>query len=116
MNDEPPSKLTPLSKAAIYLAGAALVVFLAGLITGGIGSHRPGEETGDFIALVLCRILSPLLVLSAWLAGFAAVLRRPSGPVWSAVLVMVCILIFIVLICLSAWRGTAAFHLNPFLS
>jgi hypothetical protein len=113
MQDEHPSSLTPLAKGALYLSVIALVIFLAGLLTGSLSHHRPGEETGDMIAFTLCRIISPILVFSGWLAGFVAVLRRPSGPTWSAVTVMVLILIFLLLLCYSAWRGTAAFHTNP---
>lgn len=110
MSEEPPSSLSLLAKTSLYLAGAALVIFITGLLTGSLGHHRPGEETGDMIAFVLCRVISPILVLSSWLVGFAAVLKRPVGPTWSAVTVMVLILIFVLLVCYSAWRGTAAFH------
>lgn len=65
---------------------------------------------GDRIAFILCRILSPVLAFSAWLLGFIAVLRHPGGSTWSAVTVMVLILIFILLLCYSALLGTAAFH------
>lgn len=65
---------------------------------------------GDMIAFILCRIISPVLAFSAWLMGFVAVLRHPGGPTWSAVTVMVLILIFILLLCYSALLGTAAFH------
>lgn len=110
MNEEPPSSLPLLAKIAVYLAGSALVIFVTGLLSGSLGHHRPGEETGDMIAFVLCRIISPILVFGSWLVGFAAVLKRPTGPTWSAVTVMVLILIFVLLVCYSAWRGTAAFH------
>lgn len=99
-----------MAKGAVYLSLAALVIFMAGLLTGSLSHHRPGEETGDMIAFALCRIISPILVFSGWLTGFVAVLRRPRGPAWSAVTVMVLILIFLLLLCYSAWRGTAAFH------
>lgn len=112
MQAEHPPALTPLAKGAVYLSVAALVIFMAGLLTGSLSHHRPGEETGDMIAFALCRIISPILVFSGWLTGFVAVLRRPSGPTWSAVTVMVLILIFLLLLCYSAWRGTAAFHSN----
>lgn len=112
MQDEPPSSLTPLAKAALYLSFTALVIFIAGLLTGSLSHHRPGEETGDMIAFVLCRIISPIFVFGGWIVGFVAVLKRPNGPTWSAVTVMVFILIFILLVCFSAWRGTAAFHSN----
>lgn len=110
MDEEPPSSLPLLAKIAVYLAGSALVVFVTGLLTGSLGHHRPGEETGDMIAFVLCRIISLILVFGSWLVGFAAVLRRPVGPTWSAVTVMLLILMFLALLCYSAWRGTAAFH------
>lgn len=112
MNEEPPSSLPLLAKVAIYLAGSALVIFVTGLLTGSLGQHRPGEETGDMIAFILCRVISPIFVLGSWMVGFAAVLRRPAGPTWSAVTVMALILIFVLLVCYSAWRGTAAFHSN----
>jgi len=110
MGEEPPSSQPLLAKAAIYLAGSALVFFVAGLVTGGIDPHRAGEEAGDLIALILCRIASPLLAVAAWAAGFAAVLKRPSGPTWRAITVMLLLLVFMVMFCYSAWRGTAAFH------
>ncbi len=110
MDEEPPASQPLLAKAAVYLAGSALVLFVTGLVTGGIDPHRPGEETGDMIALILCRVLSPLLAFAAWSAGFAAVLKRPSGPAWRAITVMLLILMFLALLCYSAWRGTAAFH------
>lgn len=110
MNEEPPSSLPLLAKAALYLAASALLIFLTGLLTGSLGHHRPGEEAGDMIVFVLCRVISPILVLSSWMVGFAAVLKRPSGPTWSAITVMALILIFVLLVCYSAWRGTAAFH------
>lgn len=113
MPDEPPSSLTPLAKGALYLSFAALVIFISGLLTGSLGHHRPGEETGDMIAFALCRVISPIFVFSSWVVGFVAVLKRPTGPTWSAVTVMVLILIFVLLVCYSAWRGTAAFHSIP---
>ncbi|MBV6498444.1 MAG: hypothetical protein CJBNEKGG_00666 [Prosthecobacter sp.] len=110
MAEESPSSLPLPTQVAIYLAGSALVIFITGLLTGSLSHHRPGEETGDMIAFVLCRVISPILAFSSWLAGFVAVLKRPSGPTWSAITVMVLILIFVLLVCYSAWRGTAAFH------
>lgn len=101
-----------MAKAALYLSFAGLVIFVAGFLTGSLNHHRPGEETGDMIAFILCRIISPIFVFSGWMVGFAAVLRRPTGPTWSAVAVMLLILTFILLVCYSAWRGTAAFHTN----
>lgn len=113
MQEEPPSSLTPLAKGSLYLSFAALVIFISGLLAGNLGHHRPGEETGDMIAFTLCRVISPILVFSSWLMGFVAVLKRPTGPTWSAVTVMVLILTFVLLVCYSAWRGTAAFHSTP---
>ncbi|MHB1083032.1 MAG: hypothetical protein ACYC67_26800 [Prosthecobacter sp.] len=110
MIEEPPSAQPMLAKVAVYLSGAAMLFFVTGLVTGGIEPHRDGEETSDMIALILCRIASPLLAMAAWSAGFAALLKRPSGPAWSALTVMLFILMFLVLFCYSAWRGTAAFH------
>lgn len=110
MNEKSPSLQLLLAKAAVYLAGSSLLFFIAGLVTGGIDPHRPGEEIGDIIALILCRIVSPLLAVAGWVSGFAAVLKRPTGPTWSAITVMAIILIFVLLACYSAWRGTAAFH------
>ncbi|MFO1486380.1 MAG: hypothetical protein U1F71_23660 [Verrucomicrobiaceae bacterium] len=110
MDEEPPSSQSVLAKIAVYLAGAALVFFVTGLVVGGMGPHRPGEETADMIALILCRVASPLLAVTAWLAGLVAMLTRPAGPVWSAVTAMMLVLIFWLLLCYSALRGTAAFH------
>jgi hypothetical protein len=110
MPQEPPSSLTPLAKAALYLSFATLVIFYAGVLAGVLSPHQPGAAMGDMIAFILCRILSPVLAFSAWVVGFVAVLRHPGGPTWSAVAVMVLILIFILLLGYSAFLGTAAFH------
>ncbi len=112
MAEASPSSQSALAKTALCLAGAALVFFVIGLAVGGIDPHRPGEETGDTIALILCRIVSPLLAVAAWSTGFAAVLKHASGRAWSAICVMLLILMFLALLYYSAWRGTAAFHPN----
>ena len=113
MTEERPSPLTPLAKGSLVLALGAVVIFITGLLTGSLGPHRPGEETADMIAFTLCRIISPMFAFSGWLTGFITVLRRPGGLAWGAITVMVLILIFLLLLCYSAWRGAAAFHSNP---
>lgn len=101
------SRLTSLSW---MLALAAVVIFIAGLITGGIEAHQHGEETRDMLAFILCRVASPLLAVAAWGAGFAALLHRPAGITSRSLIVMLLILIFLALFCYAAWKGTAAFH------
>jgi magnesium-transporting ATPase (P-type) len=112
MNEESIS-LTRLEKWALGLSCCALIVFTMGLLTGSVESHRPGEELQDIIAFALCLIVSPLLAFSGWMVGFVAILQHPSGPAWSAVTVMILILLFLLLFSYCAWRGTAAFHPNP---
>ncbi|MES2595790.1 MAG: hypothetical protein V4662_10665 [Verrucomicrobiota bacterium] len=104
--------MSPLAKAALYTALAGLVFFVSGLITGTLGSHQPGEDTSDLVSFILCRVVSSALAFASWTLGLAAIMRRPEGPTWSAVAVMLFLLIFIVLLGYSAWRGTAAFHPN----
>tara|TARA_R110002049_G_scaffold112715_1_gene262382 strand:- start:144 stop:440 length:297 start_codon:yes stop_codon:yes gene_type:complete len=95
---------------SLALGLTALVLFAIGLITGGMSSHQAGEELQDQFAFLLCRVASPLLVLGAWGVGFAALLQRHQGSFWKPVTVLIPILIFLVLLFYSAWRGTAAFH------
>jgi hypothetical protein len=95
------------------LALSTVVIFATGLFTGSMKPHQPEEAMRDLMAFILCRVTSPLLAFGAWGTGFAALLRRPHGPTWSAISVMLLILIFLALLCFSAWRGTAAFHPNP---
>ena len=110
MTEEPPPSITPSAKWALALSFCGLVIFVAGLLNGGSSWHSPGEEQGDMIAFVLCRIISPVFAVSGWLTGFVAVLRHSSGSNRGAITVMVLILTFLLLFYYSAWRGTAAFH------
>lgn len=115
MPENPSETLTPLTKGAICLSFAALVTFLAGMATGSLDHHRAGEETRDMISFTLCRIGAPVFAFSGWMTGLVAVLRRPCGPTWSAITVTLIILIFLLLLGYSLWRGTAAFHPNTLL-
>lgn len=112
MNTTPPPHRSRLTGISLTLGLAAVVFFALGLLTGGLKPHQPNEAQQDLLAFLLCRVVSPLLALGAWSLGLAALLERPQGPTWSAVSVMLLVLIFLVLLCYSAWRGTAAFHPN----
>lgn len=99
-----------MASLAWMLALAAVVIFAAGLVTGGIEAHQHGEEARDMLAFILCRVASPLIALVAWGIGFAALLDRPAGLTSRALFVMLLILTFLALFCYAAWKGTAAFH------
>lgn len=99
-----------MASLAWMLALAAVVLFLAGLLTGGIEAHQHGEEARDMLAFILCRAASPLIAFAAWGIGFAALLNRPTGLTGRSLCVMLLILIFMALFCYAAWKGTAAFH------
>ncbi len=99
-----------MASLAWMLALAALVIFAAGLVTGGIEAHHHGEEARDMLAFILCRVASPLLAVAAWGFGFTVLLNRPAGLAGRALFVMLLILTFLALFCYAAWKGTAAFH------
>lgn len=110
MADSPTSRSSRIASLAWMLALAAVVIFAAGLITGGIEAHQHGEEARDILAFILCRVVSPLIAFVAWGIGFAALLNRPTGLTGRSLCVMLLILIFLSLFCYAAWKGTAAFH------
>lgn len=110
MSDKEPENKSVLTTVSLTLAVGSIAFFVVGLLTGSLERHRPDDGARDTWAFILCLVVGQTLAFGAWATGFAAILQRSSYPAWKAVVLMLLILVFLLMLFYSAWRGTAAFH------